>query len=347
MSSSGTDLVRSATSYNVSLGGTTFQQTSNDGLQRLVIEDSQDSCDMLTLTVGGAESQPSWNFEIGGKVEAKVGAGASNIFTGEITALEPGFQVEGISSMTIRCMDNAHRLGRGRKTRFWENMKDSDVASEVGSECGLSVDADATEETHPYILQRNESNIAFLKRLAARNNFLCTVRDGKLQFKKATFSGTTTDVKMGESLRSVRMSYNTSDMVQKVIVRGWDIKKKQEIVGQATTGDITKIGGGQLGADVAAAFGDATAYITDVPVSSQAMANAIAKAEIERIARQFCHGTGSIQGNDAVRAGSMVNFSGLASKQDGKYYIVSSRHVISNRSGYTTEFTFCSNTYGS
>ncbi len=345
--SSGSSLVRSATSYKVSCGGTTFEQTGNDGLQRLVIEDHQDACDMLTMTVGGTEGQPSWSFEIGDAVEGQIGSGSVNLFKGEIISVEPGFQVEGISGMTIRALDHAHRLGRGRKTRFWNDMKDSDVASEVGAECGLSVDADATEETHPYILQRNESNIAFLKRLAARNNFLCTVRDGKLQFKKATFSGTTTDVKMGETLRSVRFSYNTSDMVQKVIVRGWDIKKKEEIVGQATSGDVTKIGGGQLGADLAGKFGDATAYITDVPVSSQAMANAVAKAEMERIARQFCHGTGSIQGNDAVRAGSMINFSGLSSPRDGKYYIVSSRHVISNRSGYSTEFTFCSNTYGS
>lgn len=340
-------LVRSATSYKVTCGSTTFEQPAKDGLQRLTIEDHQDACDMLTLVVGGTENQPSWSFKVGDTVEGKVGSGNVNLFSGEITSVEPGFQVEGISGMTVRALDKAHRLARGRKTRFWEDKKDSDVASEVGAECGLSVDADTTEETHPYILQRNESNLAFLKRLAARNNFLCTVRDGKLQFKKATFSGTTTDVVMGESLRSVRFSFNTADMVQKVIVRGWDIKKKQEIVGTATSGDITPIGGGQKGPDVAAAFGDATAYITDVPVTSQAMANAVAKAEMERIARQFVHGTGSIQGNDAVRAGSMVNFQGLAGNNDGKYYVVGSRHVISNRSGYTTEFTFCSNTYGS
>lgn len=347
MASTGADLIRSATSYKVSCGSTEFKQDGNDGLQRLVIEDHQDTCDMLTLQVGGTENQPTWGFKIGDTCEAQVGSGSTNLFKGEIVAMEPGFQVEGIASMTVRCLDHAHRLGRGRKTRFWEDKKDSDVAQEVGAECGLSVDADATEETHPYILQRNESNIAFLKRLAARNNFLCTVRDGKLQFKKATFSGGSTKVEMGKSLRSVRFSFNSMDMVQQVVVRGWDIKKKEEVVGQATTGDITAIGGGQKGADVAGAFGSAIAYVTDVPVTSQSMANAIAKAEMERMARQFCHGTGSIQGNDAVRASSMVEFAGLANNLDGKYYVIGSRHVVSNRTGYTTEFTFCSNTFGS
>ena len=51
-------------------------------------------------------------------------------------------------------------------------MKDSDVVSEVGAESQLGVEVDATTETHKYILQRNESNLGFLKRLAAPN-FSC------------------------------------------------------------------------------------------------------------------------------------------------------------------------------
>lgn len=341
------DLVSSATSYEVTVNGTVFKQTENDGLQTLVVEDHIDMVDMLTLKVGGAEGQPTWSFNIGDAVEAKLGAGSIKLFEGEITSIDPGFQVEGVSSMTIRALDKVHRLGRGRKTRFWLTKKDSDVASEVGAECGLSVDADTTDDTLPYILQRNESNVAFLKRLAARNNFVLRVEDGKLLFKKATFGGTPETFTMGENLRSARFSFNTADMVQKVVVRGWDIIKKGEIVGEATTGDITKIGGGELGADVAAVFGDATAYITDVPVTEQGLATSIAKAEMERLARQFCHGSAVVSGTDKVYAGSMVEFAGLSGNLNGTYFVVATRHIVSNRSGYTTEITFCSNSYGS
>ena len=70
------------------------------------------------------------------------------------------------------------------RTRHWNDVTDSDVAQEVGAESGLSVEADPTSETFPYILQRNESNIAFLKRLASRNNFQVRVEKDKLVFKK-------------------------------------------------------------------------------------------------------------------------------------------------------------------
>lgn len=343
------DLVRSATSYLVTVGGMTFQQTETDGLAQLVVEDHVDMVQMMSLRMGGGENRPTWDVKIGDPVECKMGEGSTPIFVGEVTALEPSFQSDGVSSITIRALDNVHRLGRGRKTRFWNDMKDSDVISEVGAESGLSVDADTTNEVLPYILQRNESNIAFCKRLAARNNFVLRVdpASGKLLFKKASFQGQSTTVTMGETLRSLRMAYNSADQVQKVVVRGWDPSTKAEIVGEATTGDIEAIGGGEVGAQASNCFGDATTYVTDVPVSSQSMAREIAVAEINRLARSFCRGSGSVQGNDAIRAGAVVELAGLAPGQNGKVFVLSSRHVISGRTGYTTEFTFCSNTLGS
>ncbi len=343
------DLVRSATSYKVTIGGTEYKQTEKDGMAMLSVEDHIDLVQMMTLRMGGSEDRPTWAMKIGDSVQALMGSGAEPLFVGEVTALEPSYQVDGVSSMVIRALDNMHRLGRGRKTRFWEDMKDSDVVSEVGAECGLSVEADATTETLPYILQRNESNVAFLKRLAARNNYILRVdpSGSKLIFKKAGFQGSAVKVKMGDNLRSLRMAYNSVDQVQKVVVRGWDPSKKTEIVGEATTSDITSIGGGKKGAEVSSCFGDSTAYVTDVPVTSQSAAKEVAKAELERLSRGYNRGSATIQGNDKVRAGAIVEFEGLPQGQNGKVFVLATRHVISGRSGYTTEFTFCSNTEGS
>ncbi len=338
----------SATSYEITIGGTTMSQPENEGVQTIIIEDHVDMVSMLTMKVGGAEGQPAWSFSIGDEVEAKVGEGNVLLFKGHVVALEPSFQVDGISAITLRALDPLHILGRGRKTRFWEDVKDSAIVSEVGAECGLSVDADETDETMSYVLQRNESNIAFLKRLAARNNCALRVDEGTLKFLKNQYDGEEVDIQLGENLRSLRISFNSLEQVSEVIVRGWDISAKEEVVGTASYADITAVGDGDIGSQVAdAAFGESLAYITDVPVGSQTQADAIALAEMERLARQFARGTGTIQGNDRVRAGAVVAFSGLNSPNDGSYYVLASRHIISNRTGYTTEFTFCSNTFGS
>ena len=87
--------------------------------------------------------------------------------------------------------------------------------------------------------------------------------------------------------------------------------------------------------------------MTEVPVSSQDQADGIALAEIERSARRFARGRGVCVGNDAIRAGTLINLSGLGSPIDGAYYILATRHIVSAQTGYTTEFTFCSNSFGS
>jgi phage protein D len=336
----------SATSYEVTIGTQSFVQTKRDGVQRLEIHDHVDMVTMLVIQLGGAEAQPEWNFKIGDPVECSMGKGETPIFKGEVTAIEPSYEVTGITSVTIRAMDHMHRLGRGRKTRFWSARLDSQVVEEVGAECGLSVEVDGTNQIRGYILQRNESNVAFLKRLAARNNFILRVEMDALTFKKPTFEGATKQVTMGQNLRALRMAFNSVDQVQKVVVRGWDPKMKMEVEGSAVPGDLVKIGGGEYGATLSESFGESIAYVTDIPVSQQSQATDLAKAELDRLARQFCRGTASIQGDEKVRAGSMVEFSGLNEGQNGKYFIIASRHVINTRSGYTTELTFCSNTMG-
>lgn len=338
---------RSATSYKVTLGSQELTQTQNDGVESIVVEDHVDMVEMLTLRLNGVEGSPKWEAEIGGTVEVKMGAGDRVLFKGEITALEPSWTTDGVASLTVRALDNAHRLARGRKTRTFNDKTDSDIAKTVGSESKLSVKSDPTTEVHPYVLQRNESNLTFLKRLAARNNFQVTVDEGTLHFKKASLSTTPVKITMGSNLRSLRMNFNSQEQVTKVVVRGWDIRTKKEIVGTASAGDIETIGGGQGGPALSESkFGEQVAYITDVPVGSQAMATDVAKAELNRLARQFARGSCIIDGNDALFAGAIVEFEGLNMPHNGKYYIISTRHVVSSSSGYTTEITFCGNTLG-
>ena len=42
----------------------------------------------------------------------------------------------------------------------------------------------------------------------------------------------------------------------------------------------------------------------------------------------------------------MVEFSGLSEGLNGSFYVMATRHVIQSKTGYSTEFTFCSNTMG-
>ena len=77
------------------------------------------------------------------------------------------------------------------------------------------------------------------------------------------------------------------------------------------------------------------------------MADSIAKAEMERIARKFCRGKCTIVGDESVLAGTMIEFEGFGKGLNGKFYVVSTRHILMPSSGYKTEIAFCGNTLGS
>jgi len=330
--------------FVITVGSSTFNHNTNNIVRSVVVEDHVDMASFCSLMFDASIDQGQVEAKIGDPVDVKLKTEDISVFKGEVISIDHSFQQAGTTTKIVRCIDHIHRLGRGRKTRFWNDKKDSDVASEVGAECGLSVECDPTDEQHPYILQRNESNVAFLKRLAARNNFQLRVDQDKLYFKLAGFNGQAVDLENGEDIVALSMGYNSSNMVQKVVVQGWSVKDKKEIIGQSEASEVTKIGGGALGADQAAVFGDSVAYITDVPVSSQEVANKIAKAEMERLARQYANGKCVVRGENTIRAGSVVNFKGFVKGLNGTFYVISSRHIINPSTGYQTEFKFCSNT---
>lgn len=342
----GTESSSAAVAFEMTIGSQTFNQTQGHVI-RISVEDHVDMVSMLQAQIGGSEQGSDYQFNVGDAVEIKLGEDSESVFKGEVVATNPSFQLQGISSIQVRALDKSHRMTRGRKTRTFEDQTDSDVVNSVGGESNLELDVEDTDETHAYILQRNESDLAFLKRLAARNNRLLRVEDGKLTFKQPQFEGDGFEIKMGENLHSLQVQYNTMGQVQEVVVRGWDPSAKAEIVGTASSGDVDKIdSGGQLGLELAAGFGDSTAYITDVPVASQSAADAIARAELNRLSRQYARGSGKIKGEPSVRAGTMVTASGLPTGSNGAFFVLSTRHVISPKSGYTTEFTCCSNCQG-
>ena len=338
--------------FIIKIGGHSFDSANPNGLVSVTVEDNVDMASTCQITVHVTDKTRADSFAPGDPVSVCLRT-TNEIFSGDVTTIQYAFQLKTASKVVIQCVDAMHRLAHATKSRHWNDMKDSDVAQEVGAEAGLTVEADDTPETHKYILQRNETNISLLKRLAARNNFQLRVRPaaggGKatLLFAKSATGGQPREVSREQGLLSFNISHNTTSLVPEVIVRGWDIKSKKEIIGTCKGSEVTKIGGGALGVEQAQVFANEPRNITDVPVRSQELATEIAKAEMERIARQYVRGTCSIIGDDKVRAGTIINVVGLDKGVDGPYYVVSTKHALSPGSGYKTNLSFCSNSKGS
>lgn len=270
---------------------------------------------------------------------AKENGDKVSIFKGEITSLEPNFD-EGMNpELTVSGYDKSHRLFRETKSRAFINIKDSDLATKLAGEAGLTAEVETTDIVYDHIYQHNQSNLAFLMSRAWRIGYECFVSEGKLYFRKPPAGSNNLTATWGKDLTSFRPRMTLAEQVDEVMVKGWDVDKQKPIVGQATNGGLyPKIGESKNGKQWAGSFGKGKMVIVDQPVVSQSEANQLAKARMDEISGAFIEAEGGAFRRPDLRAGQMIKIEKVGKRFSGTYLITNATHVYSG-DGFRTTFT--------
>ncbi len=255
-------------------------------------------------------------------------------------------------------MDPTCKLAASRVVSVWPNppkgptdpsqtIRDSDVMNEVITNGGCTVgQIDPSEEEHNYVFQRNESNLRFLRRLAARNGMYVRTNptDGSVDVVKLQVKGSAVDIAKGDVI-ALDYTYSPKALPPQITTYGWDYVTKEMIEGTASSGDIDTIGSGTNAVDNPVVWQGESAYLSDVQVSSQGMAKTLAVAELNRMARSFLRGKAIVAQNAALRSGVSVKFEGHREGFNAEGYVLSTRHRWYMNGDATTEVLFCANTY--
>lgn len=265
------------------------------------------------------------------------------IFQGEITALEMDLAAHGAPTLILRCSDRSHRLHRGRQSRSFVQAKDTDIVKKVAEEDGFTVHADSTSQVHEWIFQNNQTNWEFLTERAAYNGFRLFVQGEKdLYFQKVQDQGSgTLTLEWGKDLRSFRPRTSAGRQVNEVVVRGWDPKTKQPIVGSSKTpAGVPQIGDSKTGGEIASkAFGQAKMVVADRPVHSQAEADDLARSVCDDLGGSFVEAEGLCFGQPTLKPGMMIEIKNIGKRFSGKYQVSSTTHVYTPAEGFSTLFT--------
>ncbi len=279
-------------------------------------------------------------FAEGSELEVLIGYGEelTSLIRGEIVALAVDYGAEMTPVLHVEGYDKLHRLRRGRHTRTFTNVKDSELAERIAREMQLQAEVEDSGIVHPHLFQYNQSNVDFLAERGRRIHYELDVVDGTLYFRKsAHYRGKTTSLDYRRELMSFNVRLSTLSQVKKVVVRGWSTAAKKAVVGLGQVGDeVTTMGGSDLGAALTAnAFGDCEEVILDRPVEEQAAADQVAKAVFNRMSLGFIKAEGECIGNPGVRAGEVVEIGNLGQRLSGPYYVTKAHHVI-DEDGYRT-----------
>ncbi|MGI9303716.1 MAG: phage late control D family protein [Gammaproteobacteria bacterium] len=336
---------------NVRINGKKLPVKAFSDLATITVQEDLDAPGMFSLELYNWDMDKlkiTWSdaelFEPGNEVEIWLGYvdALHKVMLAEITSLEPVFEADESPMLTVRGYDLRHRLLRGRRTRSFTKMKDSAIARQIAGDAGLQAKVTDSKVSQDYVLQHNQTDLDFLQERAGRIGYEVFVRSKTLYFQppqnKAT-EGNTVTLSTADILEfSARLS--TDSQVGELVVRGWDVNKKEAIVGKAKAGEeSTRMGGSKSGASLTdKAFGKSSMAGASEAVLSKAEADQMALGQFNELALAYISGEGTCRGEPKLRAGTVVKIEGAGKKFSGPYYVTSTTHSVSE-DGFTTAFT--------
>jgi uncharacterized protein involved in type VI secretion and phage assembly len=275
------------------------------------------------------------------EISTKGNGASKKLFDGEIVELEPEFGA-GTQRLVVRAFDRLHRLTRGRYVRSFVNVSDSDLVGRIASDAGLDPRARPTNHVYDYVLQANETNLAFLQKRAALFGYLLFVDGRTLHFEPVKSGPPTATVQWGNGLIEFFPRMTTLEQVSSVTVRGWDWQAKQEIVGQVQNGQTSpKVGQSKKGGElVKSGFSMEAPYlITHRLIQDQGLADRLAQAVADRHDSRFIEADGLCTGNPSIVAGATINITSVGDRFSGSYFVTNAVHTFDPAEHYKTRFS--------
>lgn len=330
---------------DVKIDGTPINEELAHRMSEIRIVDYLQLPDLCSFNIGlgsADEGDPIKDspFEIGTQIKVELGAigdkVATPVFDGEVVTLEPRFTAGG-AEVTVRAFDRAHRLNRSRKVRTFQNQSPADIVGKILGENGLGKKITPAKHVFEFMQQNNETDLDFIWRLAHRIGYEFSVQGRDGVFKPAG-SSNSVKVRWPEDVQSFSPKLTAVQQVDEVNVRAWDYKSKKEIIGKASSPDQQAEIGIQRGG-ATSAFGRSSYTVVTEPAQTQAEANGLAKALLDRLANAYVTADGEGFGNPKIRAGSIVQIEGVGDQYGGTYRVNSTVHTVGSGGTYRTEFS--------
>jgi phage protein D len=287
------------------------------------------------------------------RIDAGYPGAVETIVDGFITNLEMLLGSQGEGHLELSGMDRSAALDVADKQLAWANKADSDIAREIFSAYGLQADVEPTAAVHAEatstVLQ-SETDIRFLRRLAARNGFECRVRGETASFRAPNLQEPPQKplaVAFGQETNlvdlTVRVDATPPDVAE--IRRVDPIEKREETKALTETPrrllgrtPLARLRGTQPAADVlvrrhaAISIADMEARLSGAYVSADRFV--VADGQVDPRAYRA-----------VLRSGRLVTIKGAGEAFSGLYYVRRVRHTFTTE-GYTQSFSAHRNALG-
>lgn len=297
------------------------------------------------------------------KNKKTIGANPNLIFPGQILNIPgkvttPSIPAEEKEINQPTSVSNAEPINvLAQRSRVFEKMKYSDVATTVSAEIGLAIETQDSKIMYDSIPQSNEDNITFLKRLGKEIGFQCFIAGEKLHFHPTDYS-TKAQRKLvyyidgaGE-VTDFYPRLKTQKVTSKVNTAATSPLDKSKQSGSSNEADSTKLG--KYSYIINGITGKETRVTTPLKSGSNdklsqsnidAETEASGNTQMVESEKKWIEADIACIGIPEITSGGLIEIQGVGKKWSGNWYMKTITHTIDS-SGYITKIDSTRNALG-
>lgn len=284
-------------------------------------------------------SQP--DFEPGKEIEIKAGyrSDEETIYKGIV--IKHSIKVRKKNSvLVIECRDKAVKMTVTCNSRYFKDVKDSDIMEELIDHYGMDKQVTATSLQHQQMVQYNCTDWDFMLSRCDASGLLCITNDNKITIDKPQFSGNPAlTIQYGATVLDLDAEMDARLQFKNVKGSSWDYTG-QELLDTVEAEDAGIPQAGNLSSsDLASVIGsDGFTLINSAKMQEPELQ---AWVNMKMLKHQLARIRGSVRtdGTAAVNPGQLIELKGVGDRFEGKLYVTGVRHDIQEGS-WQTVFQF-------
>jgi Rhs element Vgr protein len=278
------------------------------------------------------------DFEPGKEIEIKLGYQSSEetVFKGMVVKHSIKTRKKN-SVLMIECRDKAAKMTATCKSKYFKEVKDSDVMEELIDSYGLEKEVASTTVDHQQLVQYNTTDWDFLLCRADVNALLCIANDGKLTIAKPNFSAASVlTVQYGATVHELDAEIDARLQYKSVKGSMWNYTD-QELLADIEADDPGVPTAGNIdGATLANVLGEEEFVLyhsgkIEEPELQQWVNAKMMKHRLAKI-----RGNVTVDGTAAVKPGEIIEIKGIGERFEGNLFVTAVRQQYENGNWQTS-----------
>jgi len=282
-----------------------------------------------------AEDFPVSNEDLfvpGKEIQVQVGyhSDETTLFEGIIVKHNIKLRANGNAALILECKDKTFKLTLGRKSKYYYEMKDSEVMEEIMANYDLETEVSDTQNAHQELVQFQVSDWDFLMVRTEINGMLCFVDDGTVKIAQPdTSAEPVTDLVYGATIVDLDAEMDARWQQNGVNATSWDAAN-QEALDMESVDPSINLNGNISPTDLAEVGSPETWTLPHGGQVKDHELQAWSDAWWMRTQLAKTRGQVKFTGIPEVKPGVLVNLQGVGERFSGNAYITAVRHVITD-----------------